>query len=204
MPKLIEELREKGVLHSFALARALKEVDRAHFVPEEQRPLAHEDVALPVGSGQTISQPYTVVFMLEQLRVRPGDHVLEVGYGSGWQTALLAKLVEPSGKVCAFEIVPKLCEVGRENFERYPYLAPRVTFYCQNARSGCPEDAPFDRIISAAEVREVPKAWRKQLATGGRMMYPQGGALVLEVKKENGSFASSIFPGFVFVPFIEG
>ncbi|HEY4501943.1 MAG TPA: methyltransferase domain-containing protein [Candidatus Paceibacterota bacterium] len=204
MPKLIEHLKDKGVLHSPAIIRALEEVDRADFLSEDMKDVAYEDTALPIGGDQTMSQPYTVVFMLEQLQVRPGDIVLDVGYGSGWQTALLSRLVGPSGKIYAFEIVPQLCELGRKNLLAYAQLSKRTEFLCMNAKGGYGEVAPFDRIIAAAEVKtEVPQAWRDQLLPGGRMVYPKGNALVLEVKRPNGSFEVKTFPGFVFVPFIE-
>ena len=203
MPQLIESLKEKVVLHSPAVVQALREIDRADFLPAGQKDLAYEDTALPLEAGQTISQPYTVVFMLEQLRVRPGDVVFDVGYGSGWQTALLAQLAGPSGRVYAFEVVPELCALGKGNLEKYPHLSKRVELVCLNARGGYGEAAPFDRIIAAAEVRAVPPAWRGQLIPGGRMVYPKGNALVLEVKKPNGSFEVREFPGFAFVPFVE-
>jgi protein-L-isoaspartate(D-aspartate) O-methyltransferase len=203
MPKLIAALIERGVLQSPNVVRALEEVDRADFLPEDLRYAAYEDTALPIGGGQTISQPYTVVFMLEQLHVRPGDVILDVGFGSGWQTALLAHLAGPSGKVYAFELVPSLCEQGRGNLDKYPNLAQRVQLLCMSAQSGYGEVAPFDRIVAAAEVKRVPAAWREQLLPGGRMVYPKDNALVLEVKKSGGSFDMKKFPGFVFVPFIE-
>ncbi|MEK7612643.1 MAG: methyltransferase domain-containing protein [Patescibacteria group bacterium] len=203
MPKLIEQLKERGVLHSPAIIRALEEIDRADFLPEELKYAAYEDTALPIAGGQTISQPYTVVFMLEQLHVRPGDIILEVGYGSGWQTALLAHLTGPSGRVYAFEIVPGLCSEGAQNLQKYPHLASRVRTLCMSGQSGYAEAAPFDRIIVAAEVISVPKAWRAQLIINGRMIYPKENALILEVKKPDETFEVTKFPGFVFVPFIE-
>ncbi|MDE1925316.1 MAG: methyltransferase domain-containing protein [Patescibacteria group bacterium] len=203
MPKIITELKEKGVLRSQAIVRALEDVDRADFLPEDLHDVAYEDTALPIDGGQTISQPYTVVFMLEQLHVRPGDIVLDIGYGSGWQTALLAHLVGPSGKVYAFEVVPMLCEQGKEHLEKYPSLAPRIQFLCMSAQNGYAKAAPFDRIVSAAAVREAPKPWHEQLLPGGRMVYPKGNSLILEVKKPDGHFDIKEFPGFVFVPFVE-
>ena len=203
MQKLIKRLKGRGVLQSPDIIRALEDIDRVDFLPEELRDSAYEDTALPIGAGQTISQPYTVVFMLEQLQVRSGDVVLDVGFGSGWQTALLAHLVGPSGKIYAFEVVPELCELGKGNLEKYPNLAGRVRLLCMSAQSGYAEVAPFDRIVAAAEVTQVPGAWREQLVPGGRMVYPKGNALVLETKRADGTFAVKEFPGFVFVPFVE-
>lgn len=203
MKILIDKLREDGVLHSDSVVNALIKVDRADFVPSNMQNKAYEDIPLPIGQGQTISQPYTVVFMLECLMIQPGNIVLEAGYGSGWQTALLADLVGDKGHVYAFEIVPKLCNMGKENILKYPNLSSRVNLFCSGAEYGYGEGALFDRIIAAAEIGEVPNIWREQLARGGRMVYPQGGDLVTEVKTGNGSFKTERYPGFSFVPFIQ-
>jgi protein-L-isoaspartate(D-aspartate) O-methyltransferase len=198
---LIGELQSRGVLTAPALIRAFEAVDRADFVPKDLKDLAYEDTALPIAAGQTISQPYTVAFMLEHLQAEQGQHILEVGYGSGWQTALLAHLVGEYGDVYAMELLPALCEAGRRNLIRYPAMMPRVHLYCQSAKDGCREGAPFDRIIAAAEVRDVPQAWRTQLKVGGRMIYPHNRGLVCEMKTQYG-FRTEMFPGFVFVPFV--
>lgn len=202
MTELVEHLQKTGVLRSPSVIEALRAVDRADFVPTELQHLAYEDAPLPIGYGQTISQPYTVVFMLEELAIREGDRVFEVGYGSGWQTALLAHIVGESGSVHGFELLPMLCAMGKTNLQKYPQLAGRVTLLCMSAEQGSPEDAPFDRIICAAEVPDVPVAWREQLREGGQMIYPYQQNLISERKLPNGSFETKKFPGFVFVPFI--
>lgn len=199
--ELFEALKAKGALASPAIADAFEKIDRADFVPDYLQRLAYEDRALPIGAGQTISQPYTVGFMLEQLDVRPGQTILDAGSGSGWQAALLAHLAGSKGVVCAMEVVPEMCEHGKKNLETYPELSPRVRFFCRSAADGCVEGEPFDRIIAAAEVAAVPEAWRAQLAENGRMIYPQGEMLVLETKTAAG-FERREFPGFVFVPFL--
>ena len=203
MKTLIDNLREDGVLHSDSIVNALAEVDRADFVPQSFKNKAYEDIPLPIGRGQTISQPYTVIFMLEHLMVQSGNIVLEAGYGSGWQAALLANLVGAKGHVYAFEIIPELCDMGKKNILKYPNFSSRVNLFCSSAEYGYMEASPFDRIIAAAEVREVPSAWRAQLIVGGRMIYPQGNDLVLEVKKDEDSFKVERYPGFAFVPFIQ-
>jgi protein-L-isoaspartate(D-aspartate) O-methyltransferase len=203
MPQLIRHLREAGVLRSSSITNALKLVDRADFVPEEVRQAAYEDIPLPIGYNQTISQPYTVVFMLEQLYVSKGHRVLEAGYGSGWQTALLAYLVGETGSVYAFEIISALAEFGRKNISKYPKLDRRISLFNTTAANGLSAASPFDRIICGAEVREVPSAWREQLRSGGRLVYPYKQGIAAEVKQANGHFKTSFFPGFVFVPFVE-
>lgn len=202
MPQLIEHLQRTGVLRSKLIIEALRFVDRADFVPDELQNAAYEDTALPIGSGQTISQPYTVVFMLEQLSIAKGNRVLEAGYGSGWQTALLAYIVGETGSVYAFEIVPELSEVGRKNIKKYPKLDKRVSLLNASAAEGFLNASPFHRIICGAEVSEVPQAWRDQLEIGGRMVYPYRQGIVAEVKKPDGDFDAEIFPGFAFVPFV--
>ncbi|MBI2096718.1 MAG: protein-L-isoaspartate O-methyltransferase [Candidatus Sungbacteria bacterium] len=208
MDDLIESLEKKGVLRSASIKEALANIDRKDFVPADLAHLAYEDTALPIGQGQTISQPYTVVFMLELLAPKAGDHIMDVGHGSAWQTAILAEIVGEQGRVYAIELLEGLSKLGRENISKYPELLKRISFYCQDASPGLPEVgeriAGFDGIIAAAEVEDAPKAWREQLKTGGRLVYPQDQAIVREVKHGVGVFDVSRYPGFVFVPFVIG
>ncbi len=184
------------------ITKAIYAVDRIDFVSADLADMAYEDDALPIGEGQTISQPFTVVFMLELLDVKPGQKIMDVGYGSGWQSTLLSYLVGEKGKICAFEIVPELCEIGRENVRKYGELYSRVKFFCQSASGGSLEEAPFDRIIAAATVSEVPEEWREQLKVGGKMVYPLGNSIFLEEKTGEGEFIKTEYPGFVFVSFV--
>lgn len=206
MEDLIQELKRKKVLKSARIAAALREVDRADFVPENLMEFAYVDDALPIGRGQTISQPYTVVFMLELLDAAPGQKIMEIGYGSGWQTALLAHLVAPAGEIYAFELVPELCEMGEKNVSKYPEIMKRVALQCENASSGLPEIAKkiggFDRIICAADIEKIPASWRTELKDGGILVYPSGSSIFREIKK-GASWKKEEFPGFAFVPFIE-
>ncbi len=207
MDQLIAELKAKNVLRQPAIEGALRAVDRADFVPVELRASAYLDEALPTAFGQTISQPYTVVFMLAQLGVKPGDHVVDIGSGSGWLSALLAELVGETGRVYAIELRPELCRFGELNVAKYPALAKRTQFFCQNASSGLPAIAKkiggFDRIVAAAAVNQVPIAWREQLKVGGRLLYPHGYALVVEDKISPTDWRKTAYAGFIFVPFVE-
>ncbi len=207
MDELVKEIKSRGVLRSENIEKALRATDRRDFVPEDMKKYAYLDEALPIGSGQTISQPYTVVFMLELLRVSAGQEVFDIGCGSGWQTALLAHIVGKNGSVCAVELVPELCTFGEKNVAKYPELFRKVKFFCQNAESGLPREAAafggFDRIIAAAEVEKIPGSWREELKDGGIMVYPSGGSLFRETR-EGGEFRKEEFPGFEFVPFIYG
>jgi len=208
LEELIDSLRVEGVLSSARFAQALRRVDRKDFVPADLAERAYEDTALPIGEGQTISQPYTVLFMLGLLAPEAGGRIVDIGYGSGWQTALLAELVGKTGRVYAIEVLPNRCASGKANVGTYPALAERIDFYCQNAAPGLPDVARtvggFDGIIAAAEVRDVPLAWREQLKIGGRLVYPRASSIFREVKKTNGTFEMKEHPGFAFVPFVDG
>ncbi len=207
---LVGELKARGVLKTPAIVRAFLAVNRVDFVPEGQKFFAYADEPLPIGEGQTISQPHTVAFMLELLAPKAGERILDVGHGSGWSSALLAHIVGEKGKVYAVEIVPKLCRFGKGNAKKYSELAERIKFYCKSAKNGLPKIAKeigdFDGIIAAAEVDEVPHAWREQLKAGGRLVYPKDGSLWKETKLLGGStakFKKEEFPGFAFVPFVK-
>jgi len=202
MEELVRDLKNSGVLKTAQLVEAFLKVDRKNFVPENLRDLAYVDEALPIGEGQTISQPYTVAFMLELLEPQSGQTLMDAGYGSGWTTALLAQIVGDAGRVYAFERVRELCDFGEKNVSKYPDLRKRIIFNCRDASAGVPGQK-FGGIIAAAEVSEVPGAWREQLKPGGRLVYPKGGAVFKEVKKGENNFMVEKYPGFVFVPFIK-
>lgn len=206
MDELIKTLGSKGVLKSTEIEKALKEIDRRDFVTADMKDLAYQDQALPIGEGQTISQPYTVVFMLELLASVAGEHIMEAGYGSGWQTVLLAELVGERGRVYALERIANLCNFGKKNIAKYPAAAKRIKLFCQNAAGGLPKEAAanegFDAIIAAAAVSEVPTAWRQQLKSGGRLVYPKDGSIFKETKEKGGQFSKEEYPGFAFVPFV--
>jgi len=203
MDKLIQELKSKGVLKHKLAQEAFKTIDRADFVPKDEKPEAYQNRPLSIGYGQTISQPYTVAFMLDLLKPLVGQKILEIGSGSGWQTALLAHIVGEKGKVFAMEIIPEIKEFGEKNIEKYPKLAKQVVIFNRDAKNGLPEEAPFDGIIAAATVDEIPKSWKKQLKVGGYIVFPFHDSIYVLTKKSENDFEEEVFPGFVFVPFIE-
>ena len=204
MESLVKELITEGVLKSPEIISAFQKIDRADFVRAETRSVAYENIPLSIGAGQTISQPFTVAFMLELLQPQKGNHILDVGAGSGWQTALLAEIVGQEGKISAVELIPELAEFGKKNISKYNFIKKGVVeFYCQNAEEGLPEKAPFDRIISAASNEQIPPAWKKQLKIGGKIVLPVGNSLCLVVKKDKDYFEERFYPGFAFVPFIK-
>lgn len=204
MDLLVKELIAEEVLKTPRIINAFQKIDRANFIRAETQSATYENIPLPIGAGQTISQPYTVAFMLELLQVGEEDRILDIGAGSGWQTALLAEIVGEKGKVFAIELIPELCEFGKKNVSKYNFIKNGVVqFYCQNALNGLPDQAPFDRIIAAAASDIVPAAWKKQLKIGGRMILPVDNSLRLVIKKSESDFEERTYPGFVFVPFIK-
>lgn len=165
---------------------ALAAVPRHEFVPAAERLAAYLDMPLPIGHGQTISQPYIVALMTELLEVSPGDKVLEVGAGSGYQAAVLARLAKT---VHTIEIVPELAEACRTRLARLGFA--NVIVHTGDGSAGLEREAPFDAIIVAAAARQVPPALVAQLRPGGRLAIPlgePGGAqeLVLLTKDAHG------------------
>ena len=206
MNPLPSYLLRTGVFKSGKILEEFGVIDRADFVPDELKSMAYADEALLIGGGQTISQPYTVAFMLNLLDQQPGEKIMDVGAGSGWQTALLAYIVGNTGKVFAIERVPELCEFGLANVQKYNFIASGVVeWFCQDATLGLPDKAPLDKIIAAASIVDlkVPKAWEEQLKVGGKMVVPISNSIWLFIKQKDGTFHEKEFPGFVFVPFIK-
>jgi protein-L-isoaspartate(D-aspartate) O-methyltransferase len=169
--ELARRLATKGIADPRVLD-ALAAVDRARFVPPHLRAEADADRPLPIGFGQTISQPFVVAYMTEQLRLLGSERVLEVGTGSGYQTALLARL---AAEVYSIELLPELATRAREVLIDALGLR-NVRLRTGDGALGWPEAAPFDRILSAAAAAEVPPAWLEQLAPGGRLLLPLGAA----------------------------
>jgi protein-L-isoaspartate(D-aspartate) O-methyltransferase len=209
---LINQLLKNGVLKTSTIIDAFKNIDRAKFVPEDMKCFAYVDEALSIGAGQTISQPYTVAFMLELLEPQAGEKILDIGAGSGWQTALLAHIVssppvsgaDGGGKIFAMEIVPELCKFGKKNVENFNFIKKRIVeWICGDASKGLSDKAPFDKIIAAAALdRGVPQEWKDQLKIGGRIVVPIKESIWLFIKKDKDNFEEQEYPGFVFVPFI--
>src|SRR3989344_4689112 len=200
---LISSLITEGYLKTPEIIDAFRTIAREDFVPEELRQEAYGNYPLPIGEGQTISQPLTVAFLLELLEPRAGNKILDIGAGSGWTTALLAYIVGEKGEVFGIERIQKLCELGRKNLAKY-FDESRTKIICGDGTKGLPEKAPFDKILTgAAASRDIPQAWREQLKVGGRIVAPVGGSIWLYVKKSETELEEKEFPGFVFVPLIK-
>ncbi len=150
---------------------AFAAVRRVGFLPEDQRAFAADDAPLPIGHGQTNSQPSTVARMLDLLAPEPGDRVLDVGCGSGWTTALLAHLVGPGGAVTGVELVPELTELARRNLTAHG-LDDVLVEQADPDVLGLPDRAPFERILVSASAGRFPQPLVEQLAQGGRLVVP--------------------------------
>jgi protein-L-isoaspartate(D-aspartate) O-methyltransferase len=172
--RLIQRLREEGIRDERVL-EAILHVPRHVFVDEALASRAYEDTALPIGHGQTISQPYIVAIMTDLLEVGRGDKVLEVGTGSGYQAAVLAELVD---EVYTVEIIPELARVAKERLARLGY--DNVTARHADGYLGWREHAPFDGIVVTAASSHVPPPLIEQLAPGGRMVIPVGSPFAVQ------------------------
>ena len=195
------QLAGRGICDILVL-NAMRLAPRHKFVPESLRQSAHEDRPLPIGEGQTISQPYMVAVMLEHLVLRRTDRVLEVGTGLGYVTALLSTL---GGEIYSVERIPELAASARKTLERLHYL--NVTIQVGDGRMGWVEHAPFDAILVSAATPNVPPDLFAQLREGGRMVLPVGAPSRQElqlVRKIGGRVEIKVFDACRFVPLVNG
>jgi len=203
---LVNQLIKQKYLKSPLIIEAFKKIKRADFVPAEiirdkgRDFVAEYNAPLSIGYGQTISQPLTVAFMLELLQPKKGDNVLDIGSGSGWQTAMLCQVVGSEGFVYAVERIPELKEFGQANVQKYNF--ENVEFICGDGSKGLLDKAPFDKIIAAAAAEEIPQAWKDQLKIKGRLVTPVKESIWLVIKQDEDKFEEKEYPGFVFVPLI--
>jgi protein-L-isoaspartate(D-aspartate) O-methyltransferase len=200
---MVDLIVREGVRDSATLA-AMRAVPRHEFVPSHMRGFAYEDSPLPIGHEQTISQPYIVAFMTEQLRPKPGMKVLEVGTGSGYQAAVLGHI---GCEVYTIEIVEPLANASAAVLARLGYDRVRVRH--GDGYQGWPEEAPFDAVIVTAAAPRIPPALLEQLAPRGRLIIPvgpRGGMQWLELveKDARGRLAQRTLLPVRFVPLVEG
>lgn len=201
LTSLVDHLKNTGVLRTKIIIEAFQTIDRKDFVPANLQTYSYEDNALPIGFGQTISQPYTVAFMLELLGVKRGDRVLDVGSGSGYTTALLVEIADPKGYVCGVEIIPELVALGQKNLAKYSVKQADIRL--SGATLGLPTEAPFDRILVSASAGELPKALIDQLKTDGIMVASIHNEIWKIEKKTHGKLIIAKHSGFAFVPLVK-
>ncbi len=177
----------------------MRDVARTGFLRRNERPDAGRDEPLPIGSGQSCSQPRTVRHMLRLLEVEPGQRVLDVGSGSGWTTALLAHLVGPQGSVIGVELEPDLAAWGASNLSRQgvPWASIRPS---APDVLGAPRDAPFERILVSAEATELPEPLLSQLAVDGLLVIPVRGSMLRVRRVADGPPEITTHGFFRFVP----
>ena len=197
-----QQIRQRGVADPRVL-EAMRAVPREHFVPAQLAPRAYEDNPLPIGHGQTISQPYIVAYMTEALRVEPHHRVLEIGTGSGYQAAVLAQLAR---EVFTVEIVPELARLASFALRNAGYTNVQVRE--GDGYAGWPERAPFDRIMVTAAPAEIPQPLMDQLAANGRLVIPVGPSGGMQwmtiVEKTGGKTIERRTLPVRFVPFTRG
>ena len=198
--KMVEyQIAARGIRDPRVMS-AMKEIPRHLFVPQPYDKSAYEDCPLPIGNGQTISQPYIVALMTELLTLQPTDNVLEIGTGCGYQAALLAALVR---QVTTIERIPEVAGLARENLTKIGIK--NVDVIIGDGTLGYPQKAPYDGIIITAATPSVPIPLVKQLAEGGRLVAPVGARDIQELIrliKKDGSITEEDHGGVRFVPLI--
>jgi len=204
---LIDFLIKEEWLKTPRIIDAFRKIKRVDFLTEELKNLSELNEALPIGFGQTISQPLVVAFMLEQLQPEPGEKILDVGSGSGWTTALLAEIVGLKGKIISIELIPELKEFGEKNVSKYNFISKGIVkFVCSDGSKGFKREAPFDKILASAATDKIPDFWKEQLDIGGRIVAPVNSSILTLKNKQlaNGEaiFEEKEHKGFVFVPLI--
>lgn len=199
--QLVQYLVQKGSILTENIKEAFLNINRADFVSEEEKNLAYADIAVSIGYGQTISQPSTVAFMLEKLRPKKGDTILDIGCGSGYTTALLSYIVGSDGLVIGLERIPELLETARNNLEKYKDL----NFELKQAEKDYfgIKGEKFNKILVSAAAESLPSELIEQLKNNSRMVIPINNSILLVKKDENGIVETKDFYGFTFVPLVK-
>ncbi|MDD3775571.1 MAG: protein-L-isoaspartate O-methyltransferase [Sulfurovaceae bacterium] len=200
MQDLVDYMVLRGVLHTSRIINAFWDIDRKYFVPEQFAEHIYIDAPLPIGKNQTISQPSTVAFMLEQLAPKEGNDILDIGSGSGWTTSLLCHIVGQNGRVTGLERVDELVEQGKKNLAQFNFGD-----HCGIQKAGKELGIPnqkFDRILVSASADEIPTVLFDQLKIGGILVVPVQNSIFRFEKISDDNIKRDEYKGFAFVPLI--
>ncbi len=195
--ELIQILKEEGITDQKVL-EAIQKVPRHLFVPKQHQDQAYVNYPLPIGEGQTISQPFTVAFMLQALELKPNQKVLEIGTGSGYNAALIAELIKPKGKLYTTEIHEPLIKKAKQALKKYKNTKIIKT----DGSQGYGKGAPYDRIIATAAAKEIPQPWLDQLKDKGILIAPIGQytQVMIKITKIKNKIKKQELGDFQFVP----
>lgn len=200
--ELVEYWKGTKMITDARVLKAFEDVEREDFVPDGELEFAYGDYPLPIGHNQTISQPSTVMVMTQDLEVKEGNKILEVGAGSGYQAALLSKLVGSKGKVITTEIIPDLVKFAKKNLKKAKIK--NVEVVCYDGSQGYEKEAPYDRIIVTAACPAIPHPLVEQLKEGGIVLAPVGssffGQKMIKGIKKKGKLKTEFLGYYSFVP----
>lgn len=193
--ELVRSLKNQSF--SEKIVKAFENVDRKAFIPDEQKFKGYEDTSLPIGYGQTISQPYTIAFMLTLLDLRDNQNILEVGSGSGYVLALMDEISKGS-KIHGVEIISELVDRSKKALEG----RENVSVSAGQGREGHQKEGPFDRILVSAAAEDIPEKLVNQLKVGGILVAPVNNSIV-RIQKFRNENKIDEYPGFAFVPLVK-
>lgn len=197
--QLIEYWTKNNIVKNKKIIQVFRKIKRENFVLPEYKESAYDDIALPLTKGSTISQPTTIMIMLEALDLKPGNKVLEIGTGSGYTAALISEIINQKGKVYTLDIIPELIELAENNLKDFK----NIRIFLKDGSEGLKEFAPYDRILVNAACKEIHKELVNQLKTNGILVLPLGPEYhqqLIKLTKEKNRLKEEILGDFVFVP----
>lgn len=200
---LINQWKSSGLIKNERLLKSFQEVKREDFVLPKYKESSYEDIALPIGYESTISQPSTIMIMLQALELKPNLKVLEIGTGSGYTAALMSKIIWKKRYIFSIDIIPELVRFAKDNLKKEKIK--NVKLFCRNGKKGLKEHSPFDRILVNAACKETPKELIKQLKINGILVAPIGSEhhqKMIKFTKEKNKLKEECLGDFVFVKLV--